>query len=122
MHACRLVGIATGEGIGLLSVEGELLIDWSSVELGDLFDSTEFRVPVVHVQTLALESILLHPGVVVGADGVEVWACCQLLQLLLRRVKIEDFFHAVVVLAHVVLVLEDAQGALDLILKAKVHF
>ena len=65
-------------------------------------------MPVGHFQTIALECVALHAIVVVGAHGIYVRALSQLLELLGRLVQLEHLLDAVVVLAHVVLVLEDA--------------
>ena len=92
----------------------------SCSEGGDL-DALSLRVEVFVSQTsiLALggggaEGEGLHSVVVEGADGVEVGAGCQLLQLLLGVVQIEDLLDAVEVLADVVLVNADAQSLVDL--------
>lgn len=92
------------------------------VELGDFRDAAKLGVPVVHVQTLALESVLLHALVVIGADCVQVRALGQLLQLLGCLVETEDLFDAVVVLAYVVPVVKYAQSPVDLVLEAVIHF
>ena len=92
-----------------------------SVHLGNLVNATENWVPVVHFQAFTFESIILHTHVVEGANGVQVRALSKFFELLLRLVKLEHLFHAVVVLAHIVLVLKDAQGSVDLIFVAK-HF
>lgn len=92
------------------------------VELGDFADSTQLRVPVVHVETFALERVLLHALIVVGANCVQVGSLSQLLQLLGRLVQTEHLFDAVVVFAHIVPVLENAQRTVDLVLKSLTHF
>ena len=94
---------------------------WRSLELGDLVDASEYWMPVLHFETLALERVLLHALVVECANGVQVGALGELLELLGRLVQLEHLFDAVVVLAHVVLVLVDAESTVDLILEAE-HF
>ncbi len=56
----------------------------------------------------------LHTVVVEGADGVDVGAGGQLVELLLSVVKIEDLLDAVEVLTHVVLMHADSQSLVDL--------
>ena len=92
------------------------------VKLGNLGDSTQLWVPVVHVETFALERVLLHALIVEGADCVQVGSLSQLLQLLGCLVQTEHLFDAVEVFAHVVSVLEYAQCTVNLVLKTLTHF
>ena len=77
-------------------------------------------MPVIDIKTFTGESIVLHALVVVGANGVQIGAGGQLLELLLRLVHREDLLHAVEVVTHVVLVLKDSKRAVDLVLETKV--
>ena len=70
-------------------------------------------------EAVALECELLHLLVVEGADGIQVRTACQFLQLLHRVVHLQHLLHAVIVVPHVVLVLENTQGSLNLVF---VHF
>ena len=79
-------------------------------------------MPVVHVETLAGESIRLHALVVPGTDRVEIGPLSELLELLGSLVSGEDLFDAVEVVTDVVLVLEHTDRPVDLILEAELHF
>ena len=92
------------------------------VELGDLVDTTKDWVPVFHFESFILEGVTLHALVVESADGVEIGSLGKLLELLWGLVEIEKLFNAVVVLTNIVLMVEDAKGAVDLFLEAVVHF
>ena len=85
-----------------------------SSQFGDLCDALDFRVVVLVLEASAFDSMGLHLVVVVGADGVDVFPGCELLEELLGVVKLEDFLDAVKVLADVVLVLEDSKCSVDL--------
>ena len=65
-------------------------------------------MPVVHSKPIALKRVALHAVVVEGAHGVDVGTLRELLELRGSRVQLEQLFHAVVVFAHVVVVLIDA--------------
>ena len=56
----------------------------------------------------------LHAVVVEGADGVDVGAGSELLELFLGVIELEDLLHAVEVLAHVVLVGVHAESLVNL--------
>ena len=81
--------------------------------------SAQLWLVIVDVETFALEDIILHSEVVVGANGVHIGPIHETLELLFRVVHLEYFFDAVVVVSHVVSVLVNSQRTVNLILK---HF
>ena len=93
-----------------------------SLELGDLVDTAEGWVPVLHFEALTLEGVGLHALVVIGAHSVKIFSLGQLLELLWGLVEIEEFFNAVIMVTNVVAVLENSKSSVDLILKSEVHF
>ena len=93
-----------------------------SDELGDFLDALELGVPVVSIEAVALEGVRLHAVVVPGAKSVEIGALSEFLELLWGLVEVEDLLDAVIVLANIVFVLENAESSVDLVLKSVVHF
>ena len=91
------------------------------MELGHFLDTTHLGVVVLHFEALALQGVLLHTLVIESANRVHVGASSQLLELLRGLVQLKDLLHTVVVLTHIVLVLKNAESAVDLILKAELH-
>ena len=92
-----------------------------SVHLGNCCNATELGVPVLHFESLAGERVVLHALVVPRANRVQIGALSKRLELLGSLVHGEDLLDAVVVVAHVVAVLENTEGTVDLILESVVH-
>ncbi len=67
------------------------------------------------LESTALKSILLHADIVECANGVNISLGGQTLELLLSFVKTEDLLDTVEVLSHIVLVLKNSEGSVDLI-------
>jgi len=92
-----------------------------SVHLGNLCNATELGVPVFHFESLTGERVVLHALVVPRANRVQIGALGKLLELLGSLVHGENLLDTVVVVAHVVAVLENSEGTVDLIFKSVVH-
>ena len=96
--------------------------DDSSVHLGNLGDATERGVVVLHFESFAAKSIVLHALVVPSADSVKVRSFAKSLELLGGLVKIKKLLDAVIVLTNVVTMLKDAERSVDLVLETVLHF
>ena len=97
-------------------------VDDSSVHLGDLVDTTKRGVVVLHFETFATESIVLHALVIESADSVKVGSFTECLELLRSLVEIKKLLDTVIVLTNVVTMLKDAERSIDLIFETVLHF
>ena len=79
-------------------------------------DSLRFGVVVLELEAVSGQCKFLHLEMIEGTDGVDVGTGSKLFQLVSGFVQVEDVLDAEVVVAHVVLVLEDAECSVDLIL------
>lgn len=82
-------------------------------------DSFEFWVEVLVLQTLSIESVVLHLEIVVCADGVNIGSLGEREELLLGFVEVENILDAVEVLSNIILVFHDTKCSFNLIF---VHF
>ncbi len=82
-------------------------------------DALDFWMVILILQTISIQSVVLHSHVIKSTDGIEIWDLRKSLELFFGLLKRKNFLDAVEMLSDVILVFVNSKGSMDLIF---VHF